>query len=257
MIRNIRFLFMLYAGFLVGSCGSYYKHVPYFKDLPAQIVVNQDIENNSPLIIQPNDILEVKVSSLSPETYKAFNPPSTIISINTSPTEIPPAEGFLVNQQGEVQIPLIGSIVLSGLTTIQAINLLTLKLAPHLKNPVVNVRVLNFTISVFGDVRRPGIYTVNNERFTVIEAIVRAGDLNPGAMRKNILLVREIAAKRQFIRLDISSQSIFKSPYLYLKNNDMIYIEPGNIREKRDQILSNTNVATAIVTFVLLLLKFK
>lgn len=257
MNPNIRYYICILAVSLFCSCGSYYKHVPYFRDLPPQVVVNQDIENNNLLLIQPNDILGVKVASLSPEADKAFNPPTTTIAINTSPTEIPPAEGFLVNTAGEIQIPLIGNILVAGLTTTQAKDILTKKLSAVLKNPVVNIRLLNFTISVFGDVRRPGIYTVNNERFTVIEALVRAGDLNPGAMRSNILLVREIAGKRQFIRLDISSQSIFKSPYLYLKNNDMIYVEPGNIREKRDQIVSTTQIATAVVTFVLLLLKFK
>lgn len=237
---------------ILNSCVSY-KHIPYFHDLPQAVVLNQDIENHSPVVIQPNDVLNITVSSLSKEA-ELFTPSLTRITINTEENET--KDGYLVNPQGEIHLPLVGGLKISGLTTSEVSNLITRRLKPHLKDPVVNVRLLNFKVAVFGDVGRPGIYPVTNERITVLEAIILAGDLNKEAVKSNILLIREIDKQRQFIRLDIESQSIFKSPYFYLKNNDLIYVETERKHEKRNALLSNANIATAVVTFILLLFKF-
>lgn len=236
----------------ITSCISY-KHSPYFKDLPQASVLNQDIDNQSPVVIQPNDILAISVSSLN-RTIELFAPGQTRISINTDANE--PSDGYLVNPQGQIQLPLLGSLKVSGMSTTELTGFITQKLRDHLKDPVVNVRLLNFKVAVFGDVGKPGIYRVINERITVLEAIILAGDLNREAIQSNILLIREIDKKRQFIRLDIESKSIFKSPYFYLKNNDLIYVETERKHEKRKALIANANIATAIVTFVLLLFKF-
>lgn len=197
--------------------------------------------------------MNITVSSLSKDA-ELFTPSPTRITINTEENET--RDGYLVNPQGEVYLPLIGNLKISGLTTAEANDLITKRLKTHLKEPVVNVRLLNFKVAVFGDVGRPGIYPVTNERITVLEAIILAGDLNKEAVKSNILLIREIDKQRQFIRLDIESQSIFKSPYFYLKNNDLIYVETERKHEKRNALLSNANIATAVVTFILLLFKF-
>jgi polysaccharide biosynthesis/export protein len=253
MLKNIALIFVfLIECIALGSCVSY-KHTPYFHDLPQAVVLNQDIENHSPVVIQPNDVLDITVSSLSKDA-ELFSPSPTRITINTEENET--RDGYLVNPQGEIHLPLIGRLRISGLTTTEVNDLVTKRLKAHLKDPVVNVRLLNFKVAVFGDVGKPGIYPVTNERITVLEAIILAGDLNKEAVKSNILLIREIDKQRQFIRLDIESQSIFKSPYFYLKNNDLIYVETERKHEKRNALLSNANIATAVVTFVLLLFKF-
>ena len=253
MLKNIALILVILCEILVLSSCVSYKHIPYFHDLPQAVVLNQDIENHSPVVVQPNDVLDITVSSLSKDA-ELFSPPSTRITINTNESET--KDGYLVNPQGEIHLPLIGKIKISGLTTTEVNDLVTKRLKAHLKDPVVNVRLLNFKVAIFGDVGRPGIYPVTNERITVLEAIILAGDLNKEAVKSNILLIREIDKQRQFIRLDIESQSIFKSPYFYLKNNDLIYVETERKHEKRNALLSNANIATAVVTFVLLLFKF-
>lgn len=249
-LKTICMLFLICV--FAGSCVSY-KHTPYFEDLPDSIVLNQDIENHNPLLIQPNDLLSIAVSSLS-EASEVFDPPASRITIHTDNSQA--IEGYLVNQKGVIQVPLIGPLKVSGLTTTEINDLITSKLKGQLKDPVVNVKLMNFKVAIFGDVVNPGIYPVVNERITVVEAIILAGDLKKEAVKSNILLIREINKKRQFIRLDIESKTIFKSPYFYLKNNDMIYVEMSGQHEKRNALLTNANIATALVTFVLLLFKF-
>lgn len=253
MNLNIRLIILLIACTLLSSCETY-KHASYFEDLPPVVFLNQDIQNNSPVLIQPNDIIELKVSSISPTT-NVFDPALTKITINTTDTQ--PKEGFLVNQAGEIQVPLIGEVKVGGLSTTEAKDLITKRLKSYLKDPVVNVRIVNFNISVFGEVGRPGIYPVSNERVTVLEALILAGDLTKNAIKNNILLIREVEGKRQFIRLDIQSKTIFNSPFFYLKNNDLLYVQSQGKKEKRDWVLTNVNIATAVVTFALLLIKFK
>jgi polysaccharide export outer membrane protein len=253
MIKKATFLLLFFLISLVFNSCEPYKHTPYFQDLPQAMVLNQDIENHSLIAIQPNDLLGISVSSLSEEA-QLFTPSPTRITINTNDDQS--QEGYLVNHRGEIQLPLLGSLKVAGLTTTEINELISKKLKGHLKEPVVNVRLLNFKVAVFGDVAKPGIYQVRNERITVLEAIILAGDLKSEAVKSNILLIRELDKKRQFIRLDIQSRTIFKSPYFYLKNNDMIYVEMSGKHEKRAAILTNANIATALVTFVLLLLKF-
>jgi polysaccharide export outer membrane protein len=245
-------LVILSATVILSSCVSY-KHTPYFKDLPQAAVLNQDIDNHSPVVIQPNDVLNITVSSVS-KGSELFAPSPSRITINTEENET--RDGYLVNQHGEIYLPLIGSLKVSGLTTTKANDLVTMRLRNQLKDPVVNVRLLNFKVAVFGDVGKPGIYPVTNERITVLEAIILAGDLNKEAVKSNILLIREVDNKRQFIRLDIESKSIFKSPYFYLKNNDLIYVETEKRHDTRSALLSNVLTATAVVSFLLLVLKF-
>jgi len=199
---------------LMASCSSY-KNVPYFQNLKYNAGNPEPIENFKPITIQNSDILSVTVSSLNP---LAFND-------STGRTM-----GYLVNEQGLVKIPLMGSTKVQGLTTSEAEAQIQQSLLPFLKNPDVVVRIKNFKVSVMGDVAKPDVYKVMGEKVSVAEVLSMAGDLNITAKRKNILLVRELDGKRQYVPLDISSPGFFKSPYYYLKNNDILYVEPDKTK---------------------------
>lgn len=196
------------------SCRSY-QEIPYFQDLKRTGISEEEITNYSSLTIQPNDILGVNVISMNAEAAAVFN-------FNG---DNDPAVGYIVTQTGEVKLPLLGVVKVSGLTTQELQNQLQKSLLTYVKEPVVNVRVLNFKISVLGDVLRPDVYSVPGERITVTEALSLAGDLNITGVR-NILLVRENNGKREYVPIDLKSKSLFNSPYFYLKNNDMIYVDP-------------------------------
>ncbi|PTS91372.1 sugar transporter, partial [Pedobacter sp. HMWF019] len=231
-MKQILYLSIVVVLFL-SSCGVRYKSVPYFQDLRDSGIVQQDINNYTPLKIQKDDILAITVTSLNPEASAIFNMGNTSslpsnASVSTNPTNT--ANGFVVDQNGAIQLPLIGSIQVLGLTTTAARELVQSKLLTYLKEPVVSLRIINFKVSVLGDVAKPGVFPVQNERISLTEALSMAGDLNVTAVRNNVLLVRENQGKRQFVRFDMQKKDIFSSPYYYLQNNDVLYVQPSNAK---------------------------
>jgi polysaccharide export outer membrane protein len=141
-----------------------------------------------------------------------------------------PVFGYRINQQGEATLPYLGRVKVAGLSTDEVAAKLTPLLEQYLKQPIVSVRILNFKISVMGDVLRPDVFTIQNERITIIEALGLAGDLNVTAKRRNVLLIREYDGKREYLPIDLTSKKVFSSPYYYLQNNDVIYVEPDRIK---------------------------
>ena len=210
----------------IASCGSY-KNIPYYQDLDKTAPSQTAVTNYTPLTIQPTDILGINVNSKSPESSMLFNYRVTGINTDNSPEN--PITGFLVDEAGEVHLPLVGDVKVAGLTTSQLRSELTKMLLAYYKEPVVSIRILNFKIAVSGDVQRPGIYTVQNERVTITQALTLAGDLNITALR-TITLIREQDGKRNFIPIDLTSKKIFESPYFYLRNNDEIYVQPDRTK---------------------------
>lgn len=227
---------------LCTSCSSY-KNIPYFQNVNRGNNLNESIDNFSPLTIQREDILGITVSSLNPEAWGDS-------SNKTS--------GYRVDQSGEIQLPLIGNLKVAGMTTEMIGKEIQKRLTTYLKQPSVNVRIMNFKISVIGDVARPNVYQIPNERVTVPEALGLAGDLNITGIRNNVLLIRENDGKRQYYNLDLTSADLFKSPYYYLKNNDVLYVQPDKTKSNSGDrnyrnaslILSAASVITIILTSI-------
>jgi len=161
----------------------------------------------------------------------------------------------MVDEKGTIQLPLVGSVKIEGLTTTEARELIQSKLINYLKEPVVSLRLINFRVSVLGDVARPGVYPVNNERVNVSEALSMAGDLSITAVRNNVLLVRETDGKRQYIRLNMQSKELFNSPYYYLQNNDVLYIQPGNAKYASvDSSYRNVSIILSALSVIALII---
>jgi polysaccharide export outer membrane protein len=215
------------------SCGSY-KNVPYFQDLDQNNVTREEINNYSPLLIQPGDILAISVTSPS-NGSDVFN--YNLNRIGTQGSTENAVIGYLVDVNGNINLPNIGQMKVAGMNTTNLTDQLQAKLSTYFTKPVVNIRIMNFKISVLGDVAKPDIYTIQNERITLPEALSLAGDLTITAVRNNILLIREINGKREFIPIDLTSKKLFDSPYYYLKNHDVIYVTPNRSK------ISNNNTA--------------
>jgi len=212
--RTLLLLVLSIILFAASSCNTY-KNIPYFQNVDRSNTVNEKIDNYSPITIQKQDILGITVTSLNPDAWK-------------DDTEKP--NGYLVDMNGNIQLPLVGSIKAEGFTTNDLRQQIESKLATYLKEPSVNVRIINFKISVIGDVAHPNVYPIPNERVTVPEALGLAGDLNITGIRNNVLLIREVNGNRQFINIDLTTADLFKSPYYYLKNNDVIYVQPDKTK---------------------------
>ncbi|HTK20286.1 MAG TPA: polysaccharide biosynthesis/export family protein [Mucilaginibacter sp.] len=229
-------LFILVAAFC-SSCTTY-QNVPYFQDLNQNNITKEDINNFSPLIIQPGDILAINVNSPSEGASQfAYN----LNRINgSSSTDVTTPEnaviGWMVDLNGNINLPFLGQIKVSGLNTTNLTDQLTASLSNYLKKPVVNVRITNFKISVLGDVGKPDVFTIPNERVTIPEALSMAGDLNITAIRQ-IFLIREINGKREYIPIDLNSKKLFDSPYYYMKNHDVLVVTPNRSK------ISNNNTA--------------
>jgi polysaccharide export outer membrane protein len=260
MERKLLPLYALAFAVVLNSCASYYKDVPYFQNLDRSHVSEETITNFTALKIQSGDILGIIVTSLNENntnTNTEFNP-------SAKSTAGGQDNGYRVDGDGDIHLPYVGGMKVAGLTTDDVAKNLSASLESYFKKPIVNVRILNFKISVFGDVLKPDVYTIQNQHINVNEALSLAGDLTITAKRKNVLLIREIGGKRQYVPIDLTRKEIFNSPYYYLKNNDIIYVEPdktkyasvdGNYRTTTLAI-SAISAAASIIVSILLLRKY-
>ena len=222
-----------------------------------------DIDNLPELQIQPDDLLSIRIKSLDQVAAEPFNvDPPGMMNMQAGGGggggSSRPLIGYLVASDGTIDFPLLGSLTVAGLSTDEVRLLLLEKLEPFLKDPVIMVRFLNFRITVLGEVGGPGTFFVANERVTVLDMIGQAGDITPYGNRTNVLVVREHNGQRVFGRLDLQDREIFQSPYFYLQQNDVVYVEPlpvrtASIRDQSQRILPWLSAITALTTLALTL----
>ncbi|HMC02408.1 MAG TPA: polysaccharide biosynthesis/export family protein [Flavobacteriaceae bacterium] len=241
----------------ISSCGSS-KEVVYFQD--ELIGKNEQIPIDSELIYKPNDLLTIVVSGLDPEAVKPFNLP--VIANNNSLIK---AQGelkmqtYLVDLKGFIEFPVLGEIKLGGLTRSQATQLLKTKLTDYIKDPIVNIRLANFTVTVLGEVNNPGTFTIEDERISLIEAIGLAGDLTIYGKRENVFLIREDNGIKRFTKFDLTSIKVVNSPSYYLTQNDVIYVEPNKAKVRSSSYNQNNviiiSAVATLATIVAILIK--
>lgn len=223
-----------------------------------------DISNSTQFITQPYDLLKIDVYSAIEDVVQEFRTNQSNQNAfgpnmgggGATGNNLELFTGFFVDVNGEIDFPKLGKVRVAGLTTEAIQALLQREIRVYVKDAVVNVRVLNFKVTVVGEVNNPGIINLTNKRITVLEAIGYAGDFSPYANRKQVLLVREIEGIRQFVELDLRSRDIFQSPYFYLKQNDAIYVEPlksktASIADPLGRILSFGSAFVSLVTLII------
>jgi len=204
------------------------------------------------IVIQPKDILSIIVSSNSPEAVSAFNLPVYTFQAGSTREFTSYSTrmlGYLVDAEGYIDFPVFDKIKVTGLTREQLSEMIKQRLIQedHLKFPIVNTEFMNFKISVLGEVRTPGIYTIADDRFTILEAISRAGDITLYGRRDNVLVRREQNGLITFHRVDLrSTENILHSPAYYLQQNDVVYIQPNQTLAARSRINENRTVGVWI-----------
>lgn len=232
------------------------KKAVLFNDLNTNSIQSK-IDDLEP-VIQKADLLSISVNSLNPEATQIFNNPNQATTQATTTTGFTNyAAGYLVNQDGYIQFPVLGNIKAVGLTKKQLKENITKGLVDGklLLDPIVNIRYLNFKVTVLGEVQHPSVLSVPNEKITLLEAIGLAGDLTLYAKRDNILIIRETDGAKTFTRLNLNTSEIFTSPYYYLKSNDIVYVEPNKIRvsEARGQWKQWVPIAVSALTAAVIL----
>ena len=247
-IKTIKYLSIISLILLVTSCASPKKMI-YFQDLEGA-EIEETIVNFEPKI-QIGDILTINVSAIDAEAAIPFNLYETPM-IGSATSNAKPLT-YLVNTEGEINFPVLGKIKAEGFTMNEITNNLSVKLAAYIKDPIVNIRLTNFKITVLGEVKAPGAYAVPNERISIIEAIGLAGDLTIQGKRKSVLLVREQNGKRVFVTMDLTNKALFNSPYYYLAQNDVIYVEPNKTKLNSSVVGSNTGVILSSISILITL----
>ncbi|MCD0486940.1 polysaccharide biosynthesis/export family protein [Pedobacter sp. MC2016-14] len=261
MIYNLRIpikILLLFTLFL-NACVSN-KKISYFQDIQSVQSARLDtVSNFQKPLIQPDDILSVSIFTLNANTAAVVNQAANLPTLGGGQNTALNAQstsGFLVDENGEIELTAIGKIKVAGLTTTQARELIREKASKEYKSPNVQVRFANFIVTVLGEVNNPAAYTLPKEKVSILDAIGLAGDLTIYGKRDNILIVRDIDGQKQYARLDLNSSKIFNSPFFYLKQNDVIYVEPNKAKTSANNAASvqTIGVITSIVTVLILIL---
>lgn len=216
--------------------------------------------------IQPGDILAINIGSLNSAASSFFNPftPAPVSVEGTTQSGSPSAvaqatspASNLVDVDGNIELPILGPIKVAGLNTVEAKNLIKDKLKDkYLKEPTVTVRFLNYKVSVMGEVARPAVYVIPNEKVTLPEALSMAGDLTIFAKRENVLVIRDNNGTKEFGHVDLTTRDVYSSPYYYLHSNDVIYVEPSKGRvaqtDKVYQLLPVLLSALSLISIIVI-----
>lgn len=236
---------------LACSCSSKRTVLPYFVDIAEQPSGQLPVMDYMPSI-QPDDELRITVTSSDPAATASFNLPElnpAMRSTLTNPSS-PRTLTYVVDRQGDITFPELGVIHVAGMNVEQLKTYLTEQISRTVADPVVTVNLVNFTVVVAGEVRQPKTVEVNRNRFTVLEALSAAGDLTEFGERSNVLLVREVDGKREFVHLDLNNSDVLSSPYYYLRPNDYIYVAPNKVRQENSKYNQNNGFKLQIISTV-------
>jgi len=247
-MKSNAYSYLILGVFLIlFSACSQKRNLVYFNDIQEDSAYQMAITNAHEPKIQVGDILSITVSSLDPTSNAMFNTGAIVQGTNSQLSSSSAAgstnlgkEGYLVGNDGNINFPVIGQINLTGLTLTNAHAKMREELVKYVKEPIVNIRYLNFKVTVIGEVNKPSTFTVANDKINVLEALGQAGDMTAFGKRENVLIIRESEGKRDMVRLDLSNSQVFNSPFFYLQQNDIVYVEPDTMKEMQASRNPNT-----------------
>lgn len=239
-------LIALFILLFLSSCASR-KDIVYLQDIENDATINQVLSYEP--VIKCDDMLSVIVAADQPDLTIPFNLPQIQGNYQVNDNQ----EGiktYLVDPTGFIDFPVIGKVKLAGLTRTQAKNELETKIKEYIKEPSVNLRILNYKISVLGEVNKPNSYKIASERITLLEAISLAGDMTIYGKRSNVLVIREIDGKKTFNRVDLTKKDFISSPFYYLNQNDVVIVEPNKTKVNSSNFGPNLTVTISALSLL-------
>ncbi len=252
MKKQTRLPFIIFLVMCLSSCKTP-KDVVYFQD--AGLYESYKDIRDFKVYIRQDDLLAIMVNSQATEAALPFNLPMANYYVGGDSYGQQRTLGYLVDNHGNIDFPILGKLHVEGLTRNQLHNLIKGKLKENglLKDPIITVNFLNFKISVMGEVGRPGSFNITSERITLLEALSMAGDLTIYGRRDRVAVIRESDGKRSILYHDLSQANIFKSPCYYLQQNDIVYVEPNKRRIQQSNINQNNSASVwlSVVSVVL------
>ncbi len=250
-MKKITLFTILCSLFLLTSCVSTKKTVYFENKDEINTALSKTLYDAK---IMPKDILQIQVFTMTPEAAAPFN----LLKLTTSSTSTTNNTGqgtiydYLVDNDGNIEYPVLGTLHIGGMSKTEAEQFIKSKIQPYLaesENVVVHVAMMNYKYAVLGGVKTPGLYTTRNEKVSILEAIAQAGDLTTFAYRDRIFLIRESSdGQKEFHQLDINDANIINSPYYYLQQNDVIYVEQQKIATRNAFFSANTSILLTITS---------
>ncbi|EGV44894.1 polysaccharide export protein [Bizionia argentinensis JUB59] len=235
---------LLIASVLASSCATS-KEIIYFQDEP--ISAEQNAVMNAEITYKPNDLIFISIGG-DADAVAPFNLPAVSYSTSSlSANADLKMPTYLIDKNGNIEYPVLGSVKLGGLTREQATMFLKNQIGAYVKDPVINIRLLNFTITVLGEVKNPGTFTIENERVSLTQALGMAGDLTIYGKRDNVFLIREQGNKKVYTKFDLTKISTITSPNYYLEQNDVLVIEPNPAKIRSASYNQNNGVIISAV----------
>lgn len=230
------FLFLL-----LGSCASK-EDVVYFQNAGSfETLVDR---NSFTPKFKVDDLLSIHVSTLDPAVSAPFNLVRGAEEGGIAPEQV----DYLIDEEGEIDFPVIGKVKIAGLSPDETRQLLRDRLSEYIRDPIINIRLKNFTVTILGEVRNPGTYPVNGERITILEALGMAGDLTIKGQRENVMVIRDFDGTKVYSRIDLTRKEAMSSPVYYLTQNDIVYIEPNESAVQSSQLDNRATIWISIVS---------
>lgn len=244
-------LSFIFACFMSTGCKSG-RELVYFKDIDSNPELLESKYKDYAVKVIKGDELLITVTSEVPEATVQYNLPQVDYSRKGDTEATPQAKlmSYIVDADGYISFPVLGKLKVEGMTTSEISDMLVEKISKDVKNPYVRVQMPRYRVNVLGEVNNPGAKSVSTERYSILDAISDAGDLSQYGRRDNVLLIREVDGNRTYHRLDLGSAEILKSPYFYLQQNDVIYVEPNDIRKSNAEYDQNKSYKVQVASVV-------
>ncbi len=242
--------------FTISSCVSK-KEIAYFQGLDS--VQQQAASSKIALEIKPNDLLTISVSAYNMEAAMPFNLPVVGVAAGGGDAGLRVAgiaqlQPFLVDRDGNIEFPQLGTINVSGLNRQELAAKLKIQISEYVQEPMINVRIVNFQVSVLGEVNRPGTFSVPDEYLSLPKALGLAGDMSIYGQRTNVLVMREENGVKTHEYLDLTDANVINSPFYYLKQNDVVYVEPNGAQKQAANYNRNASVYISVASVLISLI---
>lgn len=248
---KINLLLFFCVTLLLSSCSSSKQNLSYFENiegLQTGTIPSSDFE----IKIQADDELDITVSSVIPEATALYNLPQTNPALRSSlkTTTQMQNQTYVVDKNGDISFPVLGKVKVEGLTVMEIADLLKNKISADVEDPQVRVELVNFKVNVLGEVKNPGAISVRRQKYSILDAIAESGDLTEFGLRGNVLLIRDENGVKRYQRLNLNDINILSSPYFYMQQNDVLYVEPNKIRKDNSKYNQNNAFKISVVSTI-------